>query len=183
VRIARSALLAAVSATFLFSLTAASAASAQVAPGAPAIDWDRERSEYSVEVLRSYNDLVRNWRSAWEKRDARAAAEFYSDGAYLMMADSALIQGKEAIQAYLGGKLPEIVEIRTGLSDFVASERLAYALGPFFYQYRRGGDGILQDVSGTIITVLVREGRRWKIRSQLFRIDTPAPASASADHD
>jgi uncharacterized protein (TIGR02246 family) len=147
---------------------AATSASAQVVPGAPRTDWERGRNEYNMEVLRAYNALMQDWREAWQRGDPKAAAEFYTDEAFLFVPDSELIQGKASIETYLTRALPGVVEIRTGLTDFVASERLAYALGPFWYEVRAAG-GPPRTLTGTYVAVLVREGRRWKIRSQVFK--------------
>ena len=55
------------------------------------------------------------------------------------------------------------------VSDFVASDRLAYALGPFYWEVRESAGAPSRVVTGTHVTILVREGRRWKIRSQILR--------------
>ncbi len=143
-------------------------AMAQHVPGAPTIDWEREQQEYRLDVLRSYNQVMKEWREAWERGDAQAALRFYADGAYLFVSDQDLIEGRESIHRYLQTTLPNVIEIRTGLSDFVASDRLAYALGPFWFQYRDNSNGV-RSVSGTFVAVLVRQGRQWKIRSQVFK--------------
>jgi ketosteroid isomerase-like protein len=144
--------------------------SAQHVPGAPSTNWERERSEYSLAVLKAYHVLMQDWRDAWERGDPQAAGEFYSDSAFLFVADAELIRGKAPIQEYLTTTLPDVVEMRTGLSDFVATDRLAYALGPFYFRYREPGNAV-RTRSGTFVAVLVREGRRWKIRSQVFKED------------
>jgi uncharacterized protein (TIGR02246 family) len=149
-------------------LAAAGALSGQRVPGAPPIDWERESAEYRVEVLKAYNDLMTEWRHAWEGADARRAADFYAETAVLVVPDSAPIQGKQRIQEYFVNALPKVLEIRTGLSDFVASDRLAYALSPVWYR-EKNTSGAERAFTGTCMTVLVREGRRWKIRSQIFR--------------
>jgi uncharacterized protein (TIGR02246 family) len=142
---------------------------AQVVPGAPGVDWDRERHEYTAEVLRAYTALMAEWREAWHRGDARSTAELYSSHAILLVADSLPLEGRVTIENYLRNVLPRTVEIRTGLSDFVASERLAYALGPFYFDVKSGDGASRQVLTGTVVTVLVREGRRWRIRSQIFR--------------
>ena len=149
-------------------LATAGALSGQRVPGAPATDWERESAEYRVEVLKAYNEVMTDWRHAWESADARRAADFYAQAAVLVVSDSTLIQGKQRIQEYFVSALPRVIEIRTGLSDFVASDRLAYALSPVWYR-EKTVSGEERAYTGTCVTVLVREGRRWKIRSQIFR--------------
>jgi len=144
---------------------------AQKVPGGSPTDWTREREEYTVDVLRAYNQLMTEWRNAWEHGDAKTVSSFYTDGAILFLPESEPIQGKELIGAFFEKSLPP-VEIRTGLSDFVASDRLVYALGPYWSQIR-DSSGQVRAVTGTCVTILVREGKRWKIRSQIFRLPTP----------
>jgi uncharacterized protein (TIGR02246 family) len=151
----------------------AATAHAQIVPGAPSTDWEREGHEYRAEILKAYNELIDDWRSAWERGDARATAEFYSDRGLLVVGDSESLEGRAAIKRYLEGVAPRTLEIRTGLRDFVTSERLAYARGTFYLEVR-ARDGVNNQVlTGTAVTVLVREGRRWRIRSQVF---SPEPA-------
>lgn len=160
----------------------AAPAYAQHIPGAPQTDWDRATQEYTIEVLRAYNAMMQEWRDAWQAGNAQRAADFYADGASLLIEDRDLLQGKEAIRAYLETFLPGVVEIRTGLSDFVASDRLAYALGSVWYQIR-GPSGGLESVQGTYLSVLVREGRRWRIRSQVFKSEQPKTTAAGSARD
>ena len=147
---------------------AATPAAAQVVPGSPTVDWERERNLYTAEVLNAYYATMHAWRDAWQREDANAAAEFYTDKAFLLVPDAELIQGRDSIQSYLAKTLPGLLEVRTGLTDFIASDRLAYALGPFWYEVR-DDQGRRQSFTGTFIAVLVREGRNWRIRSQVFK--------------
>lgn len=141
--------------------------SAQIVPGAPQPDWDRARHEYTAEVLRSYNDVMGKWRSAWLEGDVAGVMELYAEGAILMVDDSVPREGHAAIERYVRNILPRTRELRTGLSDFVASERLAYSLGPIYIEIAE--DTAVQAYSGSAVTILVRDGRRWKIRSQILR--------------
>ena len=159
-----------------FTLAAASTARAQIVPGAPGVDWNRERQEYTADVLRAYDRLITEWRAAWTRGDVRGALELYDDDAMLFVGDTLPIQGKSKIEKQLHIMLPAMIEIRTGLSDFVASERLAYALGPFYLE-SRGADSKSRVTTGTVVTIIVRDGRRWKIRSQIFRPQAAATES------
>jgi ketosteroid isomerase-like protein len=153
----------------LLTTLAPVAAPAQVIPGAPRTDWERERHEYTAEVLRAYNEVIANWREVWLRGDANATADHYSARAILLIGDSLPLEGRPAIQQYLQRVVPRTIEIRTGLSDFVASERLAYAMGPFYFVVREADGGTQDVLTGTAVTILVREGRNWRIRSQILR--------------
>lgn len=141
--------------------------SAQVVPGAPQPDWERARHEYTAEVLRSYNDVMGKWRAAWLAGDVAAVMDLYDDRAILMVDDSVPREGRAVIEVYVRSILPNTRELRTGLSDFVASERLAYSLGPIYIEMTDGT--AVRAYSGSAVTILVRDGRRWKIRSQILR--------------
>lgn len=142
---------------------------AQIVPGAPTTDWHRERQEFTADVLKAYDRMMTEWRMAWQKGDLAAVTEFYLDDALLFVGDTVPLQGKSKFAAQLQRMVPLTVELRTGLSDFVASDRLAYALGPFYWEVRESAGARSRVVTGTHVTILVREGRRWKIRSQILR--------------
>lgn len=148
-------------------------AHAQIVPGAPTTDWEREGHEYRAEILKAYNELIDDWRAAWERGDAKATTDFYSERGLLIVGDSASLEGRTAIKRYLEDVAPRTLEIRIGLRDFVTSERLAYARGTFYLELRVPAGMNKHVLTGTAVTVLVREGRRWRIRSQIFSLEPP----------
>jgi hypothetical protein len=97
-------------------------------------------------------------------------ADLYTDAAYLILPDAELIQGRDSIRSALSKALPGLVEVRTGLIEFLTSDRMAYALGPFWYRMADGDT--TRTLIGTHVAILLREGRTWRIRSQVF---TSAP--------
>jgi ketosteroid isomerase-like protein len=166
--------------TCLLSLVAVLALSpralhAQIVPGAPPVDWQRERQEFTADVLRAYDRLITEWRAAWHKGDVKAVADFYQDDALFFVGDTVPLLGKANVEKQLQRMVPLTIELRTGLSDFVASDRLAYALGPFYWELKESA-GTTRVVTGTVVTILVRDGRRWKIRSQILRPQAAAPS-------
>jgi ketosteroid isomerase-like protein len=154
----------------LFLTVPTRAVHAQIVPGAPTTDWNRQRQEFTAEVLKAYDRTMKEWRDAWHKGDIKAVADFYLDDALLFVGDTVPLQGKDNVLKQLQRMVPNTVEMRTGLSDFVASDRLAYALGPFYWETRESaGATATRVVTGTVVTIMVRDGRRWKIRSQILR--------------
>ena len=85
------------------------------------------------------------------------------------------VQGRDSIRSYLDGINATLVDIRTGLLDFVASDNLAFASGPVLYRYRDEA-GAIQSLTGSHVTVVTREGRRWRIRTQVLNYVDPASA-------
>ena len=159
----------------LMAAGAAGAASAQVVPGAPAIDWDRSRAEYTQAILGDYNELITEWRENFESGEARRSAEHYTEGAMLIVGGQPPVQGRDSIRSYLDGINATLVDIRTGLLDFVASDNLAFASGPVLYRYR-DETGAIHSLTGNHVTVVTRQGRRWRIRTQVLNYVDPASA-------
>jgi len=164
-----------VSAAIAFS-AAAAPARAQLVPGAPRTDWEVAQSEYRLGVLREYSAMMSGWSSALSAGEAAAAAAEYSENAQLLVSGHGMVQGRDSIAAFLRAFGSDLVELRTGLTEFLASDRLAYATGPLIYTFRQGGAG--RPVTGQHVTVLVREGRRWRIHSQVLQYELP-PAAGS----
>jgi ketosteroid isomerase-like protein len=161
----------------LFLVTSAGSLDAQVVPRAPTPDWERERREFTAEMLRDYNALIREWSDALVQGNARTVISLYAEGAYLLLPGGEPLQGREAIERFLTGRQVDVIELRTGLVDFSASARMAYALGPFWYQVR-DPSGMLHTVTGTLVTVMIMERNRWRIRSHVFQ---PAPAAVVSE--
>jgi uncharacterized protein (TIGR02246 family) len=150
---------------------APTAVDGQQMPGAAPLDLERSRAEYSAAVIREYNLLMHDWRGTLDERTPERTAHFYADGALLLVSGEEAAQGRDAIRGLFEEFLPQIVELRTGLSDFVASDNLAYATGPLLLHYRSGAGASIQTVHGHHVTVLVRENRRWRIRSQVLQYE------------
>lgn len=153
----------------------AGTASAQIVPGAPAIDWDRSRAEYTQEMLGEYNELITKWRENFEVGRAPKSADHYAEGALLIINGQAPVQGRDSIRSYFDGIDETVVEIRTGLLDFVASDNLAFASGPLVYRFR-DETGAIRSHTGHHVTIVTREGRRWRIRTQVLNYADPITA-------
>jgi ketosteroid isomerase-like protein len=146
---------------------------AQHVPGAPTTNWEREHAEYNLKVLRSYNALVVSWRDALVGGDPGRAATEYSAEARLLVSGYPELTGRDSIRAFLDRQRDSLVDIRTSLAEFLASDRLAFASGPLVITWREGSAGGLRTLVGNHVTVLVREGRQWRIRSQVLRYEEP----------
>lgn len=161
--------------SILMVAAGAGTASAQVVPGAPAVDWERSRAEYTHAMLGDYNELITEWREAIEAGESRRSAEHYTEGAVLIIGGQSPVQGRDSIRTYLEGIHATLVDIRTGLVDFVASDNLAFASGPVLYRYR-DASGAIHSLTGNHVTVVTRQGRRWRIRSQVLNYVDPDSA-------
>jgi hypothetical protein len=97
----------------------------------------------------------------------------YAESGTLVVGSSAAARGQEAIRALLGPHLAEFTKVLAVIKDFDTSDQLTLTAGPL-YLTRRGGEGADINLEGRHFTVLIRAGRRWRIRSQvLFLEETP----------
>jgi uncharacterized protein (TIGR02246 family) len=159
-------------------LTAAAAAAsapaaAQVLPVPPAPNLSKERAAYNADILRDYNALVARVQKAWEEKNADAAARSYSLGATLTFPGAAPVRGRQAIERETQRFFADGGTLLMSVVDFVASERLAYALGSYALQPMGPGE----PATGMMAAVMIMESGRWKIHSHLF-IPTPTAPQA-----
>lgn len=163
----------------LFSVLGAGAARAQVLPIPRGPDTKAEMRMFNAESLRGVSSMLAEWRGAWARNDAREAARYYTDDALLLIGDGKPLRGRQEIERGFTGILATSGVIQVGVDDFVASGNVAYAFGQFWYQGEEG-DGS-PAVEGTYVMLFRRDGRSWKIRSQMFSA-SPArqPEAASA---
>lgn len=162
----------------LLALLGAGGARAQMLPGVRAADNRQEMREFNAEALRGVSSMLAEWRGAWARNDVREAARFYTDDALLLIGDGKPLRGRQEIETGFGGILSTTGVIQVAVEDFLASGNVAYAYGNFWYPNEQDQDA--PPVTGTYVMLLRRDGRNWKIRSQMFSA-TPARQSAAAD--
>jgi uncharacterized protein (TIGR02246 family) len=157
----------------VLALVCAQPAAAQPLPLPRQPDVSLELQRYTADVLREYTAMVGDWREAWGRGDAVATARFYTEDATLLPPSGAQTQGRGAIEHYLREHLAECGEIRLGVADFATSGSLAYASGRYWLQEHSADQ--TTEVSGAYMAVLRLEGRRWRIRAQMFVADEGTP--------
>lgn len=169
--LASRALLASAALTALF--LASPARGLAQAPGYPQLNPGAVRAEYLAEVLDRINELLADWGDSWSGDHADELTELYAENAVLIPPDGPLIRGRTAIREYFGEVLPEHGHIEAFMLDFDASGEMSQVFGNYMLGIQQGDDAGSQK-SGPMITVYVRRGRTWLIRSQIFM---PADAS------
>jgi uncharacterized protein (TIGR02246 family) len=155
-----------------FALPLAAPLQAQVNP----IQGGNQRQDvlqYSMESMQEYQNVVRDWTSAWSRADVGRTARFYLDDATFVPEGGVVVQGRREIERSLRELLPRRRDMRLQISDFEVRGTLLYGLGTFTYQESTDANGGTRTVSGTYMTVMQRNGRTWRIRSQIF-----SPATA-----
>jgi len=142
-------------------------------PGAPGGDGRGAGAflaEYYAEVIQRVGETMTAWRLAVREDDLDATVESYWEDAQLLFPDRAPIVGQTAIRRFYSEFLPGIGELQTSMIDFDASGRMGFVSGPFYYEVPVAG-GSPNRIEGMHVTVLIRRGRDWRIRTQIFRLD------------
>lgn len=142
---------------------------AQVMPGYRG-DHDESRAQFRAYALQEFHAVLADWIEAANADDVDAAFRLYTGDAFLQLdrPTSGRAEGRGSLEAWLDA----IDEVRAGLSDFDASGNLAY--GSVRVQLLVPGPGSV--VEGTMMFLLRKEGRDWRIRSQVWVAD-PAPGT------
>ncbi len=160
--------------TLSLSLASASPLLAQSAnPGAPGGDGRGAGAflaEYYAEVIQRVGEAMTEWRLAVREDRLDRTVDSYWEEAQLLFPDRQPIIGERALREFFEAFLPTIGEFQTSMIDFDASGRMGFVTGPFYYEVPVAG-GSSERVEGTHVTILLRKGRDWKIRTQIFRLD------------
>lgn len=134
------------------------------------------RASSSATLPRQLNNRQEDWRQMWFRDAADRISSLYTEDATLIPPGAApQARSQEEIQSFFEKFLPTVGEVQTSIMDLDVSNNLAYVQGRFFYDTAASNeDGpAAEGVSGTYLTVFRREGRKWKIRLQLFRVEEP----------
>ena len=147
-------------------------------PGSDGMSAAANRAEYYADVLMHTNEILSRWREAWAADALDDLLELYTEDATFIFTDDAVVRGREAIREKLASLLQETGEVQAAYSDFDASGRMGFISGMMHFQMQDARS--TRTVTGIHLTVLIRRGRDWRIRTQLFRLDegaVPEPRS------
>jgi len=144
------------------------------APGSDGFSAAAARAEFYADVLEHTNEVLSRWRAAWAADDLDALLELYTEDASFIFTNDAPVQGREAIREKLVTLLERTGEVQAAFTDFDASGRMGLISGLLTFQMREARRS--RTVGGIHMTVLIRQGRDWRIRAQLFRLDDEVPS-------
>ena len=148
-------------------LVAAAGAVEAQAPGYPPIDPAVIRAEYAAEVLERINELLADWGDSWSNDRPDDLADLYWEDALLLVPDGTQIRGHEGILEYFNRALPEQGQVEAFMLDFDASGGMSQVFGNYSMSIQRGDEaGTVK--RGPLMTIYLRRGRSWKIRTQVF---------------
>lgn len=141
-------------------------AQAQV-PGYQQLDPGSVRAEYTAEVLERINEHLAEWGEAWANDRPEELTELYWEDAILIPPGGIPLRGIQDIREYFTEALPLHGHIEAFMLDFDASGGMSQVFGNYTLGHQAGELAGTQQ-SGPMITVYVRRGRTWRIRSQVF---------------
>jgi len=147
-------------------LTLPSAAQSQ-APGYPPVDPRSVVAEYRAEVLERINEHLAAWGDAWANDRAQELTELYWEDALLVAPGGITARGRHEIRSYFDSVLPEHGHIEAFMLDFEASGGMSQVFGNYMLGVRSSAPAGGQ-LRGPMMTVYIRRGRTWRIRSQIF---------------
>lgn len=160
---------------------------AQEVPGSDTPPPGHMKARYLAYVRESLDTLMAAWESGWNLGAAGALADSYAEDALLVAGGGAPIVGREKIVEHLRSARSTAGRITVGLSDFAASDNIAFEFGSFRF-IPPEGDARATSGFGHYLAVIRRYGRHWRIRAQLllpagrqekanwFRIQASAPS-------
>ena len=160
----------ALSLSFIAPLDAQTRSANPGAPGGDGRGAGAFLAEYYAEVIQRVGEAMTDWRLAVRQDDLEETVGSYWEDAQLLFPGRQPIVGQTAIGAFFEDFLPSIGEFQTSMIDFDASGRMGFITGPFYYEVPVS-TGSPERVEGTHVTILIRRGRDWRIRSQIFRLD------------
>lgn len=140
----------------------APALAGQVVP-IPKSDFDEAAAQYRSYALGEFQSVVNSWVEAVNAGSAEGAARLYTEDAYLDIEEPA--RGREAVRALLRAWTREVSHLQVGLSDFDASGNMAYGTLQVRLSPTEGSTR-----SGTLLLVMRKEGRSWRIRAQTLSL-------------
>ena len=133
------------------------AAAGQTVP-VPRSDFEEAAAQYRGYALGEFTEVVEEWVDAVNAGHPERALGLYTEDAYMEIEGPA--RGREAIETLLRGWGPGIDHIQVGLSDFDASGNMSYGT----LQVRITPEGG-STRSGTLLLVMRKHGRSWRIRA------------------
>lgn len=152
--------------SLVLSLVSVAAVQGQ-APGYQQLDPGSVRAEYTAEVLDRINEHLAEWGDAWANDRTEELTELYWEDAILIPPGGVPLRGISAIGEYFSESLPLHGHIEAFMLDFDASGGMSQVFGNYTLGHQAGELAGTQE-SGPMITVYVRRGRTWRIRSQIF---------------
>lgn len=146
----------------LVALVSAPRSASSQAPGYQRLPIGGVRAEYVAEVLDRLTEVQADWGEHWAADQIDDLIEMYSEDALLMSPDGTMNRGHDALRTYFEAALPTMGSVEAFMLDFDASGEMSQVFGNYALEV----DGV--ETRGPMLTVYIRRGRQWRIRTQVF---------------
>jgi CubicO group peptidase (beta-lactamase class C family)/ketosteroid isomerase-like protein len=163
----------------LLAVTPAAAQNPGGLPGGRGVDTDVQRAQFTGVMLGVVRAQIGEWMDLWQAASPELLARHYTSTATLVPPGGRPVQGPEELAGFAAVSMATISDAGLTITDFDASEGIAYMYGAYSFTPRRAGELL---ATGHHVTLLQREGRAWRMRAQLYRPDgnrTPFPTNGS----
>lgn len=138
-------------------------------PGGRSVDPDRERATFRATVLNQIRPVMDAWEGAWRGDVGPSIGSFYTPDAVVAIGDS-LMGGSPTLANFARSARRGVAALAPSMLDFDAAERLAYVYGAWNLTSSTGD----RHGTGRMVTLLRKSGGEWRIRSQIFGVDSVA---------
>lgn len=146
------------------TILAAALAVAAVPAGAQTVPGYRSNSDavhlqFRAYAMEEFQKVLGPWTDAARSGDLETAMSLYTDDAFVFF--GAAGKGTREVRARLAEWFASVDRLQLGMNDFDASGSISYASVNMVVH----SDTPANDGDGTMVFVLKRQGRSWKIRS------------------
>lgn len=145
-------------------LAAAAPATAQNLPGYQG-DYDAAAAQFRAYALGHFQSVLAEWVEAVNEGDIDRAMGLYADDAWVDFGGPTT--GRDAAREALGRWVEGVDGIQVGLGDFDASGTMSYGSVRIVINAAPPRE----DTDGSLVLILKKQGRDWRIRSQALVLD------------
>ena len=144
-------------------------------PGGAIVGPGRNAYEYAQRMQIDLAGYLRAWERSWDSESDPPLRDHYESDALVVQPNGRFVQGQEKVTKFADTMSELSAEAFTSMTDFEASEGIAYTWGPYAIVPREG-DGTAD--AGSLLSILFRDNDRWRIRTQVFLHETGPVFSA-----
>ncbi|MDT8341294.1 MAG: DUF4440 domain-containing protein [Longimicrobiales bacterium] len=142
-------------------------------PGARLPARETVRAQFISDVVQGVDETRRSWMEEVQQDDLDKVMKLYTAEAVVIPPGGLPQKGTEAVRAFWEATLPRIGSVEAGMIDVDASGQMAMVAGSYSMEWRLPTGSSVRE-SGGLLTVYVRNGKRWLIRAQVFGGEIPA---------
>lgn len=135
-------------------------------PGDSRRRYEAARARVRADALEDVRATLQQWSDAWAVDGAGQLSELYAEAGSIRGLPFGSGSGREGIEAAFRDFLDEAGPVTLNLREFDAGGLLAFSVADYSYTTPDAEAAVRR---GTVLTVFMKRGGDWRIRSQLFR--------------